>query len=400
MRKYIVEYKEIGLYAVVAVFIGLVVGMLDALFGEVLILISNFRDSYSVYLIPFLPIAGLIIVYMYKKIGKNTNKGMSLVFSAGNEELQEIPKRMIPLTIIGTWMTHLFGGSAGREGVAVQIGATFSHAIGRKLPYRNASKIMLITGMAAGFGGLFETPFAATFFALEVLVVGKLEYLALFPALIAAFVASYVSHFLGLEKFSINLDVAVTMDSQTIFKMIILGMVFGVVGGLFAYILGYSKQFIGNKIPDLSKRIFFVGILISFLLLIFHMGRYSGLGTNLIAASFSGESIYGYDWLIKFLLTILTLAAGFQGGEVTPIFSIGASLGVWLAPLFGLPVEFVAALGYASVFSSATNTLIAPALIGAEVFGFNYLPYFLLTVCISYIFNGNHSIYKGQKSIF
>jgi len=400
MRKYIVEYKEIGLYAVVAVFIGLVVGMLDALFGEVLILISNFRDSYSVYLIPFLPIAGLIIVYMYKKIGKNTNKGMSLVFSAGNEELQEIPKRMIPLTIIGTWMTHLFGGSAGREGVAVQIGATFSHAIGRKLPYRNASKIMLITGMAAGFGGLFETPFAATFFALEVLVVGKLEYLALFPALIAAFVASYVSHFLGLEKFSINLDVAVTMDSQTIFKMIILGMVFGVVGGLFAYILGYSKQFIGNKIPDLSKRIFFVGILISFLLLIFHMGRYSGLGTSLIAASFSGESIYGYDWLIKFLLTILTLAAGFQGGEVTPIFSIGASLGVWLAPLFGLPVEFVAALGYASVFSSATNTLIAPALIGAEVFGFNYLPYFLLTVCISYIFNGNHSIYKGQKSIF
>lgn len=400
MSKYIVEYKEIGLYAAIAVFIGLVVGMLDALFGEVLILIGSFRDTYSVYLIPLLPLAGLIIVYMYKKVGKNTNKGMSLIFAAGNEELQEIPKRMIPLTIIGTWITHLFGGSAGREGVAVQIGATFSHAIGRKLLYKNASKIMLITGMAAGFGGLFETPFAATFFALEVLVVGKLEYLALFPALIAAFVASYVSHFLGLEKFAINLDVAVNMDGQTIFKMILLGIIFGVVGGFFAYILGHTKQFIGRKIPDLSKRIFFVGILTSLLLLIFHMGRYSGLGTNLIEASFSGESIYGYDWIIKLLLTILTLAAGFQGGEVTPIFSIGASLGVWIAPLFGLPIEFVAALGYASVFSSATNTLIAPALIGAEVFGFNYLPYFLLTVCISYVFNGNHSIYKGQKSIF
>ncbi|WP_035051673.1 chloride channel protein [Carnobacterium pleistocenium] len=400
MSKYIVEYKEIGLYAAIAVFIGLVVGMLDALFGEVLILIGSFRDSYSEYLIPLLPLAGLIIVYMYKRVGKNTNKGMSLIFAAGNEELQEIPKRMIPLTIIGTWITHLFGGSAGREGVAVQIGATFSHAIGRKLPYKNASKIMLITGMAAGFGGLFETPFAATFFALEVLVVGKLEYLALFPALIAAFVASYVSHFLGLEKFAINLDVAVDMDGQTIFKMILLGIIFGVVGGFFAYILGHTKQFIGRKIPDLSKRIFFVGILTSLLLLIFHLGRYSGLGTNLIEASFSGESIYGYDWVIKLLLTILTLAAGFQGGEVTPIFSIGASLGVWIAPLFGLPIEFVAALGYASVFSSATNTLIAPALIGAEVFGFNYLPYFLLTVCISYVFNGNHSIYKGQKSIF
>ncbi|MBM6616027.1 chloride channel protein [Desemzia sp. RIT804] len=400
MRKYVLEYKEIVVYAVMAVFIGLVVGLLDTLFGKVLLFISDFRDNHIVYLIPFLSLAGLFIVYVYQKIGKDTNKGMSLVFAAGNEELQEIPKRMIPLTIIGTWITHLFGGSAGREGVAVLIGGTFSHAIGRKIPYKNASKIMLITGMAAGFGGLFETPFAATFFALEVLVVGKLEYLALFPALIAALVASSVSHFLGLEKYSVHLDVAVSMNSQTIVKTVVLGVFFGIVGGLFAYLLGHAKQTIGKKIPDLSKRIFFAGIVTSVLLLILHMGRYSGLGTNLIAASFNGESIYSYDWVLKSILTIITLAAGFQGGEVTPIFSIGASLGVWLAPLFGLPIEFVAALGYASVFASATNTLIAPALIGAEVFGFEYLPFFLLAVCAAYVFNGNHSIYGGQKNLF
>lgn len=399
MNKYISEYKEIGIYAISAIFVGLAVGVLDTLFGKVLIFIGTFRDSYAGYLIPILPLAGLFIVYMYTKIGKNTNKGIGLVFAAGNEELEEIPKRMIPLTILGTWITHLFGGSAGREGVAVQIGATFSHAIGRKIPYKNASKIMLITGMAAGFGGLFETPFAATFFALEVLVAGKLEYLALFPALIAAFVASFVSHFLGLEKFSVNLDVAVSMDGQTMLKIVALGIIFGVVGGLFAYMLGYAKHYTLGKLPDLRKRIFFVGVLISVLLLIFHMGRYSGLGTNLIAAGFNGESVYGYDWILKFILTILTLAAGFQGGEVTPIFSIGSSLGVWLAPLFGLPIEFVAALGYISVFSSATNTLIAPALIGAEIFGFDYLPYFLLSVCVSYVFNGNNSIYGGQKTI-
>lgn len=399
MNKYISEYKEIGIYAISAIFIGLAVGVLDTLFGKVLIFIGTFRDSYAGFLIPILPFAGLFIVYMYSKIGKNTNKGISLVFAAGNEELEEIPKRMIPLTILGTWITHLFGGSAGREGVAVQIGATFSHAIGRKIPYKNASKIMLITGMAAGFGGLFETPFAATFFALEVLVVGKLEYLALFPALIAAFVASSVSHFLGLEKFSVNLDVMLSMDGQTMLKIVVLGIIFGIVGGLFAYMLGYAKRYMVEKLPDLRKRIFFVGVLISALLLIFHMGRYSGLGTNLIAADFNREVVYGYDWVVKFILTILTLAAGFQGGEVTPIFSIGSSLGVWLAPFFGLPIEFVAALGYISVFSSATNTLIAPALIGAEVFGFDYLPYFLLTVCVSYVFNGNHSIYGGQKTI-
>lgn len=400
MKNYLSEYKEIGVYTLFAVLVGITVGALDALFGKVLIFISNFRDLHAAYFIPFLSLAGLLIVYMYQKIGKNTSKGMSLVFAAGNEEIREIPKRMIPLTILGTWITHLFGGSAGREGVAVQIGATFSHTIGRKLPFKRAPKIMLITGMAAGFGGLFGTPFAATFFAMEVLVAGKLEFLALFPALLAALVASSIAHFLGLEKFAVPLDATVTMDIQHIFKLIILGVLFGIIGGLFAYLLGRTKETIGQKIPNLSKRIFFVGVLVSILLLLFHMGRYSGLGTNLIQASFTDETIYSYDWLLKFAFTIFTLAAGFQGGEVTPLFSIGASLGVWVAPFIGLPVEFVAALGYASVFASATNTLIAPALIGAEVFGFAYLPYFLITVCVAYVFNGNLSIYGGQKTVF
>jgi H+/Cl- antiporter ClcA len=139
---------------------------------------------------------------------------------------------------------------------------------------------------------------------------------------------------------------------------------------------------------------------LSAILLVLQMGRYSGLGTNLINASFHNEAIHGYDWILKAVLTILTLAAGFQGGEVTPLFSIGASLGYWLAPFLGLPTEFVAALGYASVFASATNTFMAPIFIGAEIFGYAYLPYFFTVVGISYVFNNNRSIYTGQLNNF
>ena len=129
------------------------------------------------------------------------------------------------------------------------------------------------------------------------------------------------------------------------------------------------------------------------------MGRYSGLGTNLISKSFNGEQIYNYDWILKFILTIITLSAGFQGGEVTPLFSIGASLGVVLALVLGMPVEFVAALGYAAVFGSATNTFLAPIFIGAEVFGYQYMPYFFIICTIAYFFNGSKSIYAAQKNL-
>jgi len=390
-------YQEIFFYGIAAIVMGILVGALDALFGEVLILITQFRGQHIAWLLPFLAIAGLAIVYVYQKFGKNSGKGMGLVFSAGNKQDEEIPKRLVPLVIGSTWLTHLFGGSAGREGVAVQIGATVGHTFGKKLPFQDAKKILLVAGMAAGFAGLFQTPMAATFFALEVLMVGAIEYRALFPAAISAFAAANTSHFLGLEKFSVDLDVAVKVDLLFAGKVVLLGIVFGAVGGLFAKLLMIPQGWMAQKITDPYRRIFVVGVLLTLVLLALHMGRYSGLGTNLISASFEAGTIYGYDWVLKLVLTIVTLAAGFQGGEVTPLFSIGASLGYWLAPLFGLPPEFVAALGYASVFASATNTFIAPVFIGVEVFGYDTLPYFFAIVSVAYVFNSGHSIYAQEK---
>lgn len=394
-KSYILQLLK---YFVMAVIVGIIVGAIDALFGRVLIAISDFRTIHYQYLLPFLPIAGLVITAMYYAFSKASLKGMKLVFEAGQQKTDAIPLLLIPLVMIGTWLTHLFGGSAGREGVAVQIGATLSHAIGRKFKFPENGRLMLVIGMAAGFGGLFQTPLSATFFAIEVIVIGKMDYEALLPALASAYTAAFTSHSLGLEKFSVVMKDTVNLSgTKTIAAVICLGIIFGLIGRLFSFSLSKLKAFMGEKIMNQFLRIGFMAIPLAVLLFAVHGSRYSGLGTNLISAGFTGQTIYGYDWILKLLFTIFTLAIGFQGGEVTPLFSIGTSLGVILGGLFGLPPMLCAALGYAAVFGSATNTLIAPIMIGLEVFGGANMVLFVIVCAIAYGVNGDLSIYAQEK---
>lgn len=393
----IIKYKDMIILAAVSILIGIIVGMLDTFFGKVLLYITDFRNRNFIYLIPFLSLSGLVIIYTYLKIGKNTLKGMTLIFETGFDKEDTIPKRLIPLAILSTWITHLFGGSAGREGVAVQLGAAVSHNISKFIKVKDANKILLITGMAAGFSGLYETPIAASFFALEVLIAGNLEYKALLPVVLASFSADFMSKFLGLEKFAVTINGNFSVDYIFIIKLLFVGLIFGITGGLFAKFLAKTKNFLSEKFENPFVRIFIIGIILSILFFALHNGRYSGLGTNLISNSFNGNKIYYYDFLLKSVLTIVTLSAGFQGGEVTPLFSIGASLGVILGSLIGIPPVLCAALGYAAVFGSATNTFLAPIFIGAEVFGFATIPYFFIVCAVAYTFNGNFSIYKAQR---
>lgn len=386
-----------GKYVILAILVGICVGIVDTIFGRGLLAISAFRGQYYRYLLPVLPVAGLAIVWMYQRFSSLSLKGMTLVFEAGQKKREEIPLALVPLVMIGTWITHLFGGSAGREGVAVQIGATLSHEAGRRLHIKEKTPVMLITGMAAGFGGLFQTPLAAVFFAMEVIVAGYVEYDALLPALIASYTASTTSHLLGLEKFSVDVqEIWKIGDVKNAGILIVLGLAFGLTGRCFSVLLQKAKKLAGDKISNPLVRIGCLAIPLAIVLLALHSARYSGLGTNLITASFAGDTIYGYDWILKLLLTIATLAIGFQGGEVTPLFSIGASLGVVLGSALGVPPVVCASLGYAAVFGSATNTVIAPILIGLEVFGSrNAIP--LVVVCLlAYLVNGNHSIYGAQ----
>lgn len=384
---------------IVGVAVGLLVGMVDTLFGRVLLYVGEIRTVALAYLLPFLGMAGLVLVFFYQHFSKEAQKGMTLIFEVAQGKQQMIPLHLLPLVVVSTWLTHLFGGSAGREGVAVQLGATISHRFSPSFTFPNSSQVFLITGMAAGFAGLFQTPLAALFFALEVITLGQLQLYALIPCLFAVYTASSFSNFLGLEKFSHLLSLTQTITIGVFLKGMLLGLLFGIAGNLFVYLQNLLKERLVLYVRNPYLRIVMVGGLLSLALSLAHFGRYAGLGTNLIEASFSTHQIYYYDFLLKLIFTVLTLAAGFQGGEVTPLFAIGASLGVILAPIVGLPVEVVAAAGYISVFASATNTLLAPIFIGGEVFGFQNLPFFAITIIISYMLNRRQSIYSLQRII-
>lgn len=385
-------------YVLLAILTGVLVGIIDTVFGRGLLTISDFWTGHYLYLIPFLPFAGLLITWLYHHFSETSLKGMTLVFETGQKKREDIPLLLIPLVMSGTWITHLFGGSAGREGVAVQIGAALSHALGRRFHLQKDSRVMLITGMAAGFGGLFQTPLTAVFFSMEVIVAGKIQYEALLPALIASYTAAYTSHTLGLEKFYVPLkDTLEISDAGMAVRLIVLGIIFGLTGRLFSFLLAKSKKFFGEKIKNPYFRIGVISIPLALILFLLYNGRYSGLGTNLISAAFSGGMIYSYDWILKLLLTILTLAIGYQGGEVTPLFSIGASLGIVLGGILSISPVYCAALGYAAVFAGATNTLLAPVLIGLEVFGANDMVPFLIVCIFAYLVNGDKSIYGAQE---
>lgn len=381
----------------ISIFVGLVIGAIDTLFGRVLLAIGDIRNANLLYFIPFLAVAGLLIVFCYTKFGGKSSKGMGQIFAVAHGEDNEIPMMLVPLVMCGTWITHLCGGSAGREGVAVQIGATVSHWIGSKLKIENAAQIMLTTGMAAGFAGLFGTPMAAVAFALEVIHIGKIRYNAILPAVFAAFTAAATSAYLGLEKFEVLINESHKIEPALFGKLVVLGIAFGLAGLLFTELLKYFKGKFASLIPSSYKRIAYIGIALSIVLYFLYSGRYCGLGTNLISAGLMGQEIFAWDWLLKLVFTVITLAAGFQGGEVTPLFSIGVSLGTILATLLGMPVQLAAALGYISVFGSATNTFWAPVLIGVEVFGGANAASYFIVCAVAFAINRNKSIYGAQK---
>ena len=377
--------------------IGILVGLVDVLFGRVLNIVSALRIAHPFWFIPFLPLAGVGIIYLNRFLGGNNHKGMTGVFDIGLEKEAELPLTIIPFVIVATWMTNLCGGSSGREGVAVQIGAILAYHIGQKIKGVENKRIFLVAGIAAGFGGLLGTPIAATCFALEVIVAGQMKYQALFPALIGSISAMEISHLFGLSKFSYTLKYPMTFSIRFIGQLILLGVIFGLVGGGFAWCMKQARKRTAQLIPNPLYRIVIGGMALSVVFMLLHAGRYSGMGLDLISDALGEKTIYPYDWILKFVLTILTLAVGFQGGELVPLFSIGASLGALLAVWMGLPVDLVAALGYAAVFGSATNTLFAPVLLGGEIFGYQYTPAFFIVCSVAYIFNMNQTIYGKQK---
>lgn len=377
-----------------AVAAGAAAGALDAVFGKGVDWMTETRAAHR-WLMPLLPAAGLLISLLYEKLGPDCRAGIRLVFGCYGGDRPEVPLRLIPLAAGSTWLGHLTGASVGREGVAVQMGAAVSSLFARPLRDDRARRILLMSGVAAGFAGLFRTPITAVAFSAELFCQGSAEYAALLPAAVAAYAAYCVSGLLGVTPFSAQLGRLPALDAPTLARIAVLGAVCGLAGALFAHLMHCGHALLERRIPNAYLRAAAAGVLAAAIGFCTN-GRYNGIGEALLAAPFGGGTVYAWDWLAKMLLTVLCLSAGFQGGEVLPLFTVGATLGAAAGPLLGLPAQLAAGLGYTAVFCGGTNTFWAAVLVGAELFGMEYLPLFFLVCAVAYHCSGSASIYPQQ----
>lgn len=400
IKYYMLNIVHTIIFCLCSLVIGVIIGVFDAVFLSALKFITDLREYYSFSLVPFLCVAGLLIYFLFDRFSKENLSTMYLDFEGEHDKRTKTKLRLIPLVILGTWLTQLFGGSAGTENAAIQTGGTLGSLMSRMLSLKNknAEKTLTVAGLAAAFGGLFGTPIAAIFFAIEVLSPGYIEVTALLPAMIAAYSSDFFSRVTKVEKFTFLFYSKPDININFVVILCIAAVLFGVVGGLFAYMFKLSKKLLSAIIPNPYVKIALIGFLISVVYIFISWGRYGGTGINIINSVFDHGKVYYWDFIVIFILTILTMSAGYQGGAFIPLFAIGASLGAVIAMLFNMPVVLFAALGYAAVFGAATNTLLAPIFLGAEIFGYEYMPYFFAVCVIAYIFNGNSSIYTKRKN--
>jgi H+/Cl- antiporter ClcA len=389
------------------------VGSACAIFVWALEQVTHMRFDHPALLF-LLPFAGVGISVLYNRWGRSVESGNNLLLDAiqqhpTGDSAIIIPRRMAPLILVSTIITHLFGGSAGREGTAVQLGGAIAATIGRVLRLgKTEMRIMLLAGIAAGFGGVFGTPLAGTVFALEVLTGGSVNHQALIPCLLAALGSDWVARAWGVQHthyiITNSLPHDLGLDWLLAGKVAIAALAFGLTSTLFAELTHAINRAYKRWITTPYLRPFLGGLGVIALVYLFGTRDYLGLGTSspdpqavTILAAFRPQGVQNWSWLLKLIFTALTLGSGFKGGEVTPLFFIGASLGQVLARLLAAPVDLFAGLGFVAVFAGATNTPLACTLMAIELFGAQYTPYFALACFLAYWFSGHSSIYHAQR---
>lgn len=392
--------------------VSLVTGSLVALFLWLLDLATAARWQ-NLWLIFLLPAAGLLITFLYKSIGKNSDAGNNLIMDEIHKPGGGIPTRMTPLVLFSTIITHLFGGSAGREGTAVQMGGSISSLFSKwyKLKHRD-KRILLMCGMAAGFGAVFGTPIAGAVFAMEVLAIGRIKYDALIPCFIASVFADITCSAYGIHHTHYSISFIrdtkqwmpfISFDLWLLSKVIAAGVAFGLAGYLFAELTHFIKDKTAMYIHNKWLTPVVGGIAVITISYAIGTFDYLGLGvTNpnggvSIVSAFSANGANTFSWFWKLLLTAITLGTGFKGGEVTPLFFIGAALGNVLALISGSPIDLFAGLGFIAVFAGATNTPLACTLMGVELFGSNNVIYYAVACFTAYYFSGHSGIYGSQR---
>ncbi len=393
-----------------AVPVALLAGTASAGFLWALEQVTRLRWEHG-WLLFLLPLAGLAVGLLYHFAGGRAEAGNNLIMDEIHEPGGGVPARMAPLVLIGTLVTHLCGGSAGREGTAVQMGGSLAGMYARvcRISPENV-RILLMSGIAAGFGSVFGTPLTGAIFALEVLVVGRMQYDALIPVLVASVVGDLTCSAWGIHHAIYHIDFSETTGAFRLWngallgKVVIAAVIFGLASQLFSELTHAIKKQFARFIAFAPLRPVVGGVLVIALVYALGTRDYLGIGVTspnpdsvTILSAFTPAGATPWSWWWKLVFTVITLGSGFKGGEVTPLFFIGATLGHALALAFGAPVDLFAGLGFIAVFAGATNTPLACTVMGIELFGGHHTVYFAVACFIAYLFSGHTGIYSAQK---
>jgi H+/Cl- antiporter ClcA len=389
--------RSFGQWLVLGSVVGVVCGVASAVFLYLLDLATHFRTGHEA-LVYTLPLAGLAIGALYARWGTPIRGGNNLVIDTVHQGDKQLPLRMAPMVLLGTVLTHLFGGSAGREGTAVQMGASLADAVAHRFRVSPITRReLLAAGIAGGFGSVFGTPIAGTVFGLEVVAVGQMSYEALVPALVAAVVGDLVTRSLGIHHTVYPTPAALPLTPEVLGKWLLFGVAVAVVAVVFVELVHFLKKRLEKHLPSLPLRMALGGALVVVLWKVVGTSDYLGLGVPTIERAFVDPTLAPEAFALKLLFTALTLSAGFLGGEVTPLFFVGAALGNVLARLLGLPLDLAAGVGLAALFGAAANTPLALSLMAVELLGAGVLPHVVIVTVTAYLLTGQRGIYPAQR---
>lgn len=385
-------------WVIFALLSGLLVGGVGTLFYFSMSVVALVRTRHP-EIIFLLPVGGIVIVGCYRLLHDDKDTGTNLVLSAIHSG-EKLPLRMAPLIFISTLITHLFGGSAGREGAALQLGGSIGNGLGRLFRFDEKDKhIMIMCGMSAAFSALFGTPMAAAIFSMEVVSVGIMYYAALVPCVISSLVAHAVAVSFGISPEAFPLKSFPAFQAENAVLMSVLAVLCAGISILFCILLHQSEALYKKLFKNPYLRVFVGGCLIVLLTVLVGSQTYNGTGMNVIADCMKG-SVPPEAFLLKMIFTALTLGAGYKGGEIVPSFFTGAAFGCLFGNLVGFSPSLCTAVGMTAVFCGVTNCPITSLLISFELFGYDGMPYFLLAVAFSYMLSGYFGLYHSQKIIY
>ena len=386
-------------WVIIGCIVGAVVGVIGISFHWLLEEATEFRKHHPAILW-LLPVAGLAIIGLYHLLGMKNDRGTNFILVAVRQN-EKVSLRTAPLIFLSTVLTHLFGGSAGREGAALQLGGSIASYLGRVIKLNEKDeRVITMCGMAAGFSALFGTPLTAVIFSMEVISVGIMHYSAIVPGTIAALVAAALAQGMGFHPTAFTLfGVPEGLNLKVAVSVGIFGIICAIVSMLFCIVMDKVNHGYKLHIKNPYIRAFVGGSLVIGLTLLFGCEDYNGAGMEIIQRAIDGEA-KPEAFLIKILLTAITLGAGFKGGEIVPTFFVGATLGCVLGPILGISPSFAAGLGITAVFCGVTNCAIASIALCIELFGAQGLGYYALCCGISYMLSGYYGLYSEQKIMY